>query len=95
MDTSLRLEDRIYGAGNFVPWKARIVLILEANELWDEVVHSTQDNPIQVHASIDTQALATFNKTDIKTRQIILDMVKDHVIPHLSGKDHAFKMWDG
>ena len=25
---------------------------------------------------------------------IILDVVKDHVIPHLSGKDHAFKMWD-
>ena len=41
MDTSLRLEDRLNGGGIFVPYKARIVLILEENELWDEVVHST------------------------------------------------------
>ena len=33
MATSLRLEDRMDGARNFVPWKARIVLILEENEL--------------------------------------------------------------
>lgn len=94
MVTGLRLEDRLDGAGNFVPWKARIVLILEENELWDEVVHSTQANPIQVHASTDAQALATFNKKYIKARRIIFDAVKDHVIPHISGKDHAFKMWN-
>ena len=35
------MEDRLDGAGNFVPWKARLVLILEENELWDEVVHNT------------------------------------------------------
>ena len=38
MATSLRLEDRLDGTENFVPWKARLVLILEENELWDEVV---------------------------------------------------------
>ena len=53
MDTAVRLEDRLDGAGNFVPWKARIVLILEENELWDEVVHGTQANPIQVPVSTD------------------------------------------
>ena len=31
MATQVRLEDRIYGIGNFDPWKARIVLILEEN----------------------------------------------------------------
>ena len=41
MATSLTLEDRLDGVQNFVPLKARIVLILEDNELWDEVVHST------------------------------------------------------
>ena len=29
MATGLRLEDRLDGVGNFVPWKARLVLILE------------------------------------------------------------------
>ena len=62
MAIALRLQDRLDGPQNFVPWKVRIVLILEENELWDEVVHNTQANPIQVPASIDAQALATFNK---------------------------------
>ena len=66
MATSLRMEDRLDGAGNCVPWKARIVLILEENELWDEVVHSTLENPIQAHSSDDAQALATFNKKTSK-----------------------------
>ena len=38
MATGFRMEDRLDGAGNFVPWKARILLVLEENELWDEVV---------------------------------------------------------
>ena len=62
MATNLRLEDRLDGAGNFVPWKARIVLILEENGLWDDVVHSTQANPIQFLASTDVQALEAFKK---------------------------------
>ena len=70
------------------------MLILEENELWDEVVHITQANLIQVLASTNAQAISAFNKKDIKARRIILDAVKDHVIPHISGKDRAFKMWD-
>ena len=31
----LRVEDRLDGDTNFSPWKARISLILEENELWD------------------------------------------------------------
>ena len=68
MVISLRLEDMLDGAGNSIPWKARIVLILEENELWDEVVHNMQTNPIQVSASTNAQALTSFNKKDIKAR---------------------------
>ena len=88
------MEDRFDGAENFFPWNTRIVLILEENELWDEMVHSTQENPIQVPASTDEHYLATFNKNDIKFRRIILDAVKDHVIPHISSKTRAYQMWD-
>ena len=85
------MEDRVDGAGNFVPGKARLVLILEENELWDEVVYNTTTNPIVVPASIDAQALSGFNKKDIKARRIILDAVKDHVIPHISSKTRAYQ----
>ena len=82
------------GAKNFLPWKARLVLILEENELWDEVVNNTTTNPIVVPASTDAQALFAFNKEDIKARRIILDAVKDHVITHISSKTRAYQMWD-
>ena len=65
MTIGFRLEDRLDGAGNFVPWKARLVLILEENELWDKVVHNTTTFPIVVPASTDATTLSTFNK-DIK-----------------------------
>ena len=94
MDTSLRLEDRLNGGGIFVPYKARIVLILQENELWDEVVHKTQVNQIQVHASTNELELASFNKMELMAKMVILDLAKDRVIPQLSGKDCAFKMWD-
>ena len=94
MATGLGLEDRLDGAGSFVPWKARLVLIWEENELWDEVVNNTTTNPIVVPASTDSQVLTTFNKKDVKDRMIILDVVKDHVIPHISNKTLLYQMWD-
>ena len=94
MATGLKLEDRLDGARNFVPWKAKLVLILEENELWDEVVHNTIANPIVVPPSTDAVALTAFNKKGIKARRIILDAVKDHVIPYISSKTRAYQMWN-
>ena len=90
----VRMEDMIDRVGNFVPWKARILLILEENELWDEVVHNTTTVPIVVPPSTDATTLTIFNEKDIKARRIILDAVKDHVIPHISSKTRAYQMWD-
>ena len=70
------------------------MLILEENELWDEVVYNTTTNPIVVTVATDAQALSAFSKKDIKARRIILDAVKDHVIPHISSKTRAYKTWD-
>ena len=33
----LRVEDRLDGGGNWTPWKARIILLLEECELWELV----------------------------------------------------------
>ena len=89
----LRTEDRLDGATNFVSWKARILLVLRENELWEEVVRNTTANPIVILVATDAVAYSAFNKKDIKAMRIILDVVKDHVIPHISGKDHAHEMW--
>ena len=70
------------------------MLILRENELWDGVVNNTTTNPIIVPASTDAQTIFAFNKKGIKVRRIILDAIKDHVIPHISSKTRAYKMWD-
>ena len=89
------MEDRIDGAGNFVLGKARILLVLEENERWDEVVNHTTTHPIVIpNATTDPVGRVAFNKKDIKARRIILDAIKDHVIPHILSKDIAHKMWD-
>ena len=89
MATGLRLEDRLDGAVNFSPWKARIVLILQKNKLWD-IVNSTSTDPVTVPTVAADKAV--FDKKDIKAKRIILDAIKDHVIPHISGKDYAHQM---
>ena len=89
----LRTEDRLDGAVNFVSWKARIFLVLKENELWEEVVRNTTTNTITITPSTNAALLAAFNKKDIKAMRIVLDVVKDHVIPHISANDHAPEMW--
>jgi hypothetical protein len=37
--------------------------------------------------------LAIWKKGDAKSKSLILDGIKDHVIPHLSGKNTAKDMW--
>ena len=76
----LRVENRLDGAGNYCSWKARIVLVLKENEIWD-IVNNTTARPVQVPAATDVSALTAFNKKDTKAQRIILDVVKDHVIP--------------
>ena len=89
-----RTKDRLDGVGNFVSWKVKIVLLLRENELWDEVVNNTIAHPIVIRsATTDAVAHAAFVKKDIKAMRIILDVVKDHVIPHIFGKDHTHEMW--
>ena len=90
MATELGLEDRLDGAVNFSPCKARIVLILQETELWD-IVNSTTANSVIVPTITTNKAV--FDKKDIKAKRIILDAIKGHVIPHIYGKDYAHQMW--
>jgi hypothetical protein len=84
--TGLRVEDRIAGASNWSSWKAMIVLIVEERELWDIVENL-------VVPPIDAVLMVEFHKRNIGAKRTILDAVKDHVIPHVSGKDFTFQMW--
>jgi hypothetical protein len=53
---------------------------------------NTQTNPMTVptYATL----LAAYTKKNIKAKRIILDSIKDHVIPHVTRKSNAYEMWD-
>jgi hypothetical protein len=49
------------------------------------------DNPPAT--PVDPQQLAQHSKKDAKSKKIILEGVKDHIIPHLASKKTAKEMW--
>jgi hypothetical protein len=84
---SLRDQDKLDGASNFGVWKAKITLLLEENGIKEYVT-------TVVAVPSDTTLLAEYKKDDAKARRIILDGVKDHIVPHIAELDTAKKMWD-
>jgi len=87
MSSDLILEDKLDRASNFSPWKERIMLILEVNDLLELT------KPI-VTPSTDATQLVKHNKKYAKARMLILDVVRDHIIPHLLWKKSTKEMWE-
>ena len=86
MVVQLRVEDRLQGAQNFPTWKERITRILDVSDA-EEHIDSTKVAPT------DPTKLVAWKKIDSKAMLIILDGVKDHIVPHLSGKKTISEMW--
>jgi hypothetical protein len=84
--TSLKFEDKLEGVSNFIPWKVRVTLILMENGLWDFA--NTTMTPL-----VDPKDLAIHEQKGVKSRRIILDARKDHLIPILSEKTLAREMF--
>jgi len=55
------------------------VLLLQEFELWD-IMENSQTNLVAV--PMDAILLVSYTKNKIKNKIIILDAIKDHVIPH-------------
>jgi hypothetical protein len=91
MATGLRVEDRLDMATNFGAWKERMIFLLQENELWD-IVENTATHSVVVPT--DATLLAAYTKKSIKAKRIILDSIKDHLIPHLTRKSNAYEMWE-
>jgi hypothetical protein len=65
-----------------------MVFVLEDLELWD-IVEAVVP-PILVTAPV---LVAEFRKMNNEVKRTICDVVRDHIIPHLTGKAHAYEMW--
>jgi hypothetical protein len=86
--SQMRVEDRLAGASNWSSWKARMVFVLEDLELWDIVEAVVPAIPVTAPVLV-----AEYRKRNNKAKRTISDGVRDHIIPHLTGKAHAYEMW--
>jgi hypothetical protein len=86
--SQMRVEDRLDGASNWSSWKARMVFILEDLELWDIVEAVVPTIPVTALVLV-----AEYKKRNNKAKRTISDGVRDHIIPHVTRKAHAYQMW--
>ena len=82
----LRDQDRLDGVSNFVIWRARILTVLDEYDIKDHA-----DNFLAV--PIDADPLKKFKENQAWAKLLIMDGVKDHMVPHIARKNTTNEMW--
>ena len=83
---STKLEDKLEGIENFLTWKYRIGLILKDNGL-EKYIKDEVAEPIEVEAK------EYYEQDLVKEMRIIVDSIKDHLIPQVSYKKTPNQMY--
>ena len=84
----LRLEYALEGSANYIAWKDRMEAILEDNGLKEFI-----DSDVPKPTSTDAALLDAWKNKVAKTRRILLEGVKDHIVSSLHDKATPFAMW--
>ena len=84
----LRFKYALEGPSNFYSWKDRMEAMLDENG----VLEYTQTNIPKPEAS-NAHQLAQSKKDIAKSRRIITEGVRDHVLLNFHGKETPFSMW--
>jgi hypothetical protein len=82
---------------NFRVWKTRIDLILAKNKVLDIVKGKIMEPEFEEGKEKEPQNVAVMEKFkdgDINARSIIVESIKDHLIPYISHLDSSKKMYD-
>jgi len=83
----VRDQDRLDGASNFIVWKARILSILDMNRLKHFALNTIM---IPVYPAENKK----YQEAMARAKSIILNRVKDHVVPYITEKDTTNAMWE-
>ena len=87
MSHHTKLDENIEGADNFQAWKYRTSLVLEENEL-DTYINE------EVLVPEGEEAKALHKKKLVMAKRIIIDSIKDHLIPQVSSLKTPKAMFD-
>jgi hypothetical protein len=88
MVACIRFEDRLDDISNYLEWKVQMSAVLKENKIWNYV------SSVVVVPTTDPVSLDLHEVKEAKAQRIILDGVKDHLIPHLAEKKTTKEMWD-
>jgi hypothetical protein len=97
MTYSMKSENKLEGASNFRAWKTRIDLILSKNKVLDFVKGKIVEPKFEEGKEKEPQNIAVMEKfkdNDINAMSIIVDSIKNHLIPYISHLDSSKKMYD-
>ena len=84
----LRDQDRLEGASNYFIWKSRIEFLLDEHDL-KALIDSAVVEPL------DAVNLRQFKKNMARAKRLILDGVKDYIVPHIAANTTTREMWVG
>jgi hypothetical protein len=87
MSASAKLADKLEGMENFHAWKYRIDLILVENDLARFIKEKVSEPE-------DAAEKAKHQNDTIRAQRIIVDSIKDHLIPYVSSKNTLKEMFD-
>ena len=79
--------ENLKGAANFLSWKYMISLVLEGNELDSQISE-------EVPVPDGDEAKALHKKKLVMEKRIIVDSIKDHLIPQVSSLKTPKAMFD-
>ena len=74
------------GLSKFFIWKARIMIVLEAHNFRDHA-EKTLATPT------DLDLLRKHKEAVAHAKRLIMDGIKDHIVPHLAEKKTTNEMW--
>jgi hypothetical protein len=97
MTYSMKSGNKLEGASNFRAWKTRIHLILAKNKVLDIVKGKIMEPQFEEGKEKKPQNVAVMEKfkdNEINAMSIIVDSIKDHLIPYISHLDSSKKMYD-
>ena len=87
MKKNTKIDEKLEGSKNFIAWKYRIMLILQENDL-DRFVKEEVKEPEEVEAK------SKYKKDMIIAKRIIVDSIKDNLIPQVSSRITPKEMFD-
>ena len=82
----MKVEDCLEGASNFIPWKSRVLLVLEENDLLQYV----KAKVLEPEAEEDKPR---WRKDVAKARRILVYSIRDHLVPQISENSTTRRMF--